>query len=114
MTRNLKNRQFAFMNKADVKSLFSALQNERPQTIALVLSYVDAGKAASVVAQLEEDKQIQVVEGIAKIEGVSPNAIKIVEAEMSKRFSSLMTNSNVKVGGIEPLSRQSKSSRRRS
>ena len=101
VTRNLKNRQFAFMNKADVKSLFSALQNERPQTIALVLSYVDAGKAASVVAQLEEEKQIQVVEGIAKIEGVSPNAIKIVEAEMSKRFSSLMTNSNVKVGGID-------------
>ena len=53
VTRTLKNRESAFMNKADVKSLYSALQNERPQTIALVLSYVEAEKAAGVVAQLE-------------------------------------------------------------
>ena len=93
VTKSLKNREFAFMNKADVKSLYSALQNERPQTIALVLSYVDADKAAGVIAQLEEHKQIQVVEGIAKI--------KIVEAEMSKKFSSIVTSTNVKVGGID-------------
>ena len=80
VTRTLKNREFAFMNKADVKSLYSALQNERPQTIALVLSYVEAEKAAGVVAQLEESKQVQVVENIARIESVSPAAIKIVEA----------------------------------
>ena len=101
VTKSLKNREFAFMNKADVKSLYSALQNERPQTIALVLSYVDADKAAGVIAQLEEHKQIQVVEGIAKIESVSPTAIKIVEAEMSKKFSSIVTSTNVKVGGID-------------
>ena len=52
-------------------------------------------------AQLEEHKQIQVVEGIAKIESVSPTAIKIVEAEMSKKFSSIVTSTNVKVGGID-------------
>ena len=40
VTKSLKTREFAFLNKADVKSLFSALQNERPQTMALVLSYV--------------------------------------------------------------------------
>ena len=101
VTRSLKNREFAFMNKADVKSLYSALQNERPQTIALVLSYVDADKAAGVVAQLEEKQQIQVVESIARIDTVSPAAIKIIEAEMNKKFSSIMTNSNIKVGGID-------------
>ena len=62
---------------------------------------VDADKAAGVIAQLEEHKQIQVVEGIAKIESVSPTAIKIVEAEMSKKFSSIVTSTNVKVGGID-------------
>jgi flagellar motor switch protein FliG len=101
VTKALKNREFAFMNKADVKSLYSVLQNERPQTIALVLSYVDADKAAGVVAQLEEQKQIEVVQSIAKIDSVSPTAIKIVEEEMSKKFSSIMTSSNVKVGGID-------------
>ena len=101
VTKSLKNREFAFMNKADVKALFSALQGERPQTIALVLSYVDADKAAGVVAQLDEKRQIQVVESIAKIDSVSPAAIKIVEAEMSKKFSSIVTSANVKVGGID-------------
>lgn len=101
VTKSLKNREFSFLNKVDVKTLYAALQNERAQTIALVLSYVDSDKAAGVIAQLEQEKQIRVVEGIAKIESVSPTAIKIVEAEMSKRFSSLMTNSNVKVGGID-------------
>ncbi len=101
VTKSLKNREFSFMDKADVKSLYSALRSERPQTIALVLSYVDADKAAGVVAQLEEKKQIQVVESIAKLDSVSPAAIKIVEAEMHNRFSNIMTDTNIKVGGID-------------
>ena len=101
VTRSLKNREFSFMDKADIKSLFSALAGERPQTIAVVLSYVDADKAAGVIAQLDENRQIQVVESIAKIESVSPAAIKIVEAEMRNKFSNIITSSNVKVGGID-------------
>ena len=101
VTKSLKNRQFSFMDKADERSLFSALQNERAQTIALVLSHVEASKAAGVIAQLDEARQIKVVENMAKIEGVSPMALKIVEAEMRNKFSSIVTSSNVKVGGID-------------
>ena len=72
VTKSLQNRSFSFMEKADDKSLFSALQNERPQTIALVLSYVEPDKAAGVISQLDEKRQIQVVESMAKIESVSP------------------------------------------
>ena len=101
VTKSLKNREFAFLNKADVKSLYSALQNERPQTMALVLSYVDPDKAAGVIDQLEPRKQLQVVEAIATMESASPTAIKIIEAEMERKFSSIITSSNVKVGGID-------------
>ena len=101
VTKSLKNREFSFMDKADIKSLYSALRSERPQTIALVLSYVDADKAAGVIAQLEEKRQIQVVESIAKLDSVSPAAIKIVEMEMHNRFSNIMTDTNIKVGGID-------------
>lgn len=101
VTKSMKNREFAFMNKADVKALFSALQNERPQTIALVLSYIDADKAAGVITQLDHDVQVKVVEDIAKIDSVSPTAVKIVEAEMSKKFSQIVIDANVKVGGID-------------
>ena len=101
VTKSLKNREFAFLDKADVKSLFSALQNERPQTMALVLSYVDPDKAAGVIEQLEPHRQIKVVEAIATMESASPTAIKTIEAEMERKFSSIITQSNVKVGGID-------------
>ncbi len=101
VTKSLKNREFAFLNKAEVKSLFSALQSERPQTMALVLSYVDPDKAAGVIEQLPPERQIRVVEAIATMESASPAAIKIIEKEMERKFSSIVTSGNVKVGGID-------------
>ncbi len=101
VTKSLKTREFAFLDKADVKALYSALQNERPQTVALVLSYVDPDKAAGVIEQLEPRRQIRVVEAIATMESASPAAIKTIEAEMERKFSSIITQSNVKVGGID-------------
>ena len=101
VTKSLKNREFSFMGKSDPRFVFSVLQGERPQTIALVLSHIDADKAASVVAQLDEERQIKVVESMAKIDSVSPAAVRIVEAELRNRFSNLVTSSNVKVGGID-------------
>ena len=101
VTKSLKSREFAFLDKADVKSLYSALQNERPQTVALVLSYVDPSKAAGVVEQLPPERQVRVVEAIATMESASPTAIKIIEAEMERKFSSMLTTSNIKLGGID-------------
>ena len=69
--------------------------------MALVLSYVDPGKAAGVIEQLPPDRQIKVVEAIATMESASPAAIKIIEKEMERKFSSIVTSSNVKVGGID-------------
>ncbi len=66
-----------------------------------MLSYVEPDKAASVISRLEQQKQIHVVESMAKIESVSPIAVKIIEAEMRKKFSNIVTSANVKVGGID-------------
>ena len=82
VTKSLKNREFSFLNKADGKSLFAALQHERPQTIALVLPYIDPEKAANM-------------------ESASPTAVKIIEAEMEKKFTNLLTSNQVKVGGVD-------------
>jgi len=101
VTKSLKNREFAFLNKAPEKDLYTALQYERPQTIALVLSYVEPNKAAAVIEQLEGSKQVQVVEGMAMMDSTSPTAVKIIEAEMSKRFANIFSSNNVKVGGVD-------------
>ena len=101
VTKSLKNREFSFLNKADGKSLFAALQHERPQTIALVLSYIDPEKAAAVVEELDSNTQVRVVESIANMESASPTAVKIIEAEMEKKFTNLLTSNQVKVGGVD-------------
>ena len=99
--KSMKNRQFAFLDKADAKSLFSALQYERPQTVALVLSYVSPAKSASVVEQMDPAKQVKVVEYMAKMESPSPSTMKIIETEMNRRFSTIVSSKNVKVGGVD-------------
>ena len=100
VTKSLKNREFSFLNKADGKSLFAALQHERPQTIALVLSYIDPEKAAAVVEELDSNTQVRVVESIANMESASPTAVKIIEAEMEKKFTNLLTSNQVYVAGV--------------
>ncbi|MGI5962430.1 MAG: flagellar motor switch protein FliG [Lawsonibacter sp.] len=101
VTKTLKNREFSFLDKADEKSLYAALQHERSQTIALVLSYVEPEKAAAVIEELGPDQQMKVVENIAHMESASPAAIKIIEAEMEKKFTNLMSANNVRVGGVD-------------
>ena len=101
VSKYLKNRSFDFIEKADVKNLFSILQHERAQTIALVLSYVESDKAASVIAELPEDKRIQVVKSIAMMDSASPDAIKIVEQQLRSRFDNILTTDFTSIGGID-------------
>lgn len=101
LTKSLKHRPFSFMDKVDVKSMVSTLRNERPQTIALVLAHVDPDKAADVLASLDESRQVQVVKSMAKLEGVSPTAVKIIEGQLRGQFDNIMVTSNIKVGGVD-------------
>ena len=101
VSKYLKNRSFDFIEKADVKNLFSIMQHERAQTIALVLSYVESDKAASVIAELPEEKRIQVVKSIAMMDSASPDAIKIVEQQLRSRFDNILTTDFTSIGGID-------------
>ena len=101
VSKYLKNRSFDFIEKADVKNLFSILQHERAQTIALVLSYVESDKAAAVFAELPEQKRIQVVRSIAMMDSASPEAIKIVEQQLRSRFDNVLTTDFTSIGGID-------------
>ena len=102
LAKSMKTRPFEFIRKSDVKNLFSFRQHERPQTIALILSYADPDQASFVISELPKEKQIKVVEAIAKMESASPEAIKIVEASLKKRFESVLTTADfTTIGGID-------------
>lgn len=101
VAKYLKNRSFDFIRKTDSKSLYSVLQYERPQMIATVLSYADATQSAEVITELPESKRIKVVEAIAKMESASPEAIKIVEDRLRKKFNSILTTDYTTIGGVD-------------
>ena len=102
LAKSLKTRPFEFIRKSNVRNLISFLQHERPQTIALILSYADPDQASMVISELPKEKQIKVVESIARMESASPDAIKIVEASLKKKFESVLTTADfTTIGGID-------------
>ncbi|MEG2305058.1 MAG: flagellar motor switch protein FliG [Lachnospiraceae bacterium] len=100
VTKSLQQRSFDFIRKSDNKNLFSILQHERAQTIALVLAYADSDKTAALIEELPKERRLQVVECIARMDSASPEAIKIVEEELKKKFSTILTTDYTTVGGI--------------
>ena len=102
VSKTLQSRPFNFFMKGDPKALLSLLQHERPQVIALIMSYRDPEQAARVLEQLPESKRIPTVEGMAKMDRVSPEAIAVVEEEMKRKFATIITSEdNMNLGGVD-------------
>jgi len=100
VTKTLRSKSFEFVRKADYKNLLNIIQNEHPQTIALILSYARADQASSVIAELPKEKRIDVVERIAKMDRTSPEIIKYVEQELEKKFNSIVSVDFTEIGGV--------------
>ena len=100
VTKSLRMKTFEFIRKADYKNLLAMIQNEHPQTIALILSYANAPQAATIIAELPKEKRLDIVERIATMDRTSPEVIKIVEANLEKKFSSIMSVDFMEFGGV--------------
>ncbi len=100
VTKSLRTKAFEFIRKADYKNLMAMIQNEHPQTIAMILSYARADQAADVIAELPKEIRLDVVERIAIMDRTSPEIVKIVEQNLEKKFSSLMSLDFTEFGGV--------------
>ncbi|WP_027400170.1 flagellar motor switch protein FliG [Anaerovorax odorimutans] len=101
ITKSLKTRAFEFIRKTDSKHLLAIIQHERPQTIALILSYARADQASDVISELPKSKRIKVVECIAKMDSASPETIKTVEQTLEKKFASVLSVDFTQIGGVD-------------
>lgn len=91
---------FAFLQKAESENLLTFIQDEHPQTIALIVSHLPHHKAAEILAGLPMQKQIEVVKRIANMEQTNPEVIREVERGLESRLSNMLTQSMEKAGGI--------------
>ena len=101
VTKSLQTKAFDFLRKADYKNLLATIQNEHPQTIALILSYARSEQAATVISDLPPEKQVDVVQRIAMMDRTSPDVIKIVENNLSNKFANVMNVDFTQFGGID-------------
>ena len=99
VSRSMQVKAFDFVRKSDYKNTLAILQNESPQTIALILSYVNPDQASAVLSELPREKRVDVVERIAKMDNTSPDVIKAIESTLEKKFSSLVMDLT-EIGGI--------------
>ena len=103
LTASLQVRPFEFIRKSDPSQLLNFIQDEHPQTIALILSYLPASQSATIVSSLPLDKQADVAKRIALMDRTSPDVVKEIEKVLEKKFASLVNQDYTIVGGIDAI-----------
>ncbi len=103
LTASLQVRPFEFVRKTDATQLTSFIQDEHPQTIALILSYLSPAQSATVISSLGPDKQTDVARRIAQMDRTSPDVIKEVEDVLEHRLDALVNQDYTSVGGVDAI-----------
>lgn len=99
----VQNRPFAIARKADSKQLINIIINEHPQTIALILCYLQPDKSAQVISELPQEIQGEVAYRIATMSDTSPMVIKEIEKVLESKLSSVIKTEFTALGGIDTI-----------
>lgn len=94
---------FKSIRKMDAEQIISIISNEHPQTISLILAYVDPQRAAQVLARLPHDQQVEVASRIAVMKVAQSNVIEAIEGVVEERITSISNSQFTDVGGIPTM-----------
>lgn len=103
LTASLQVRPFEFVRKTDPSQVLNFIQDEHPQTIAMILSYLSPAQSAMILGALTPEKQADVAKRIAKMDRTSPDVIKEVERVLERKLSSLINQDYTIVGGVDAI-----------
>ncbi len=103
LTASLQVKPFEFVRKTDAAQLLNFIQDEHPQTIALILSYLAPQQAALIVSALSPERQADVARRIAVMDRTSPDVVKEVEKVLESKLSSLMNQDYNIIGGVDAV-----------
>jgi flagellar motor switch protein FliG len=101
LTASLQVRPFEFIRKTEPSQVLNFIQDEHPQTIAMILSYLPASQASMILGALSPDKQADVAKRIALMDRTSPEVIKEVERVLERKLSSLINQDYTIAGGVD-------------
>lgn len=103
LTSSLQIRPFDFARKTDPAQLLNFIQNEHPQTIALIMSYLQPEQSGVILSSLPPDRQVDVAKRIATMDRTSPDVLKDVERILERKLSSLVTQDFTTAGGVDAI-----------
>ncbi|MFC0188897.1 flagellar motor switch protein FliG [Fictibacillus aquaticus] len=103
LTSTLQVRPFDFARKADPGQILNFIQNEHPQTISLILSYLDSAQAGQILSELPQEMQADVAKRIALMDSTSPEVIAEVEQILERKLSATVTHDLTQAGGVEAV-----------
>jgi flagellar motor switch protein FliG len=103
LTSSLQVRPFDFVRRSDPAHLLNFIQQEHPQTIALILAYLDPGKASVILQNLPHDIQSDVAKRIATMDRTHPETLREVERVLEKRLSTLSSEDYTIAGGVDSI-----------
>ena len=103
LTASLQVKPFEFIRKTDPSQLINFIQDEHPQTIALILSYLAPQQAAQIISGLAPDRQADVARRIAVMDRTSPDVIKEVESVLEQKLASLVNQDYTIIGGVDSV-----------
>ena len=103
LTASLQVRPFEFIRKTEPSQVLNFIQDEHPQTIAMILSYLSAGQASLIIGALPPEKQADVAKRIAMMDRTSPEVIKEVERVLERKLSSLINQDYTIAGGVDAI-----------
>ena len=103
LTASLQVKPFEFIRKAEASQLLNFIQDEHPQTIALILSHLPLSQAAIIVSSLPPDRQADVAKRIALMDRTSPDVVKEVEKVLESKLSSLVNQDYTIIGGVDAV-----------
>lgn len=101
LTASLQVRPFDFARKTDPGQLLNFIQNEHPQTIALILAYLHPEQAGLILSSLSPDLQVNVARRLAKLDRTTPEVLQEIESTLEQRLSAFVTDDFTSAGGIE-------------
>lgn len=103
LTSTLQVKPFDFARKADAGQILNFIQNEHPQTIALILSYLESVQAGQILSELPQEVQADIAKRIALMDSTSPEIINEVENILERKLSATVTQDYTRTGGIETV-----------
>lgn len=102
--RNVKSLDLDDLTKSDPEQIIKLIQDEQPQTVALILAHMGAKIGSALLALLPETARGPVIERLARMGQLSGDTVQNVLLALQKKFQSMgRSHDRLAYGGVNAV-----------